>query len=117
MRLSASACLLLLPVSACASGLKYSIDDNAIANVSLEDRKDVLAAQGALNQARAEQQKADADLGQVQGQREMAVKEAKQATLEAEKSLDAQKLAEQSHDIKQMNSANRGKEVAAAAEK
>jgi hypothetical protein len=105
---------LALGLLACSSGLKYTVDDNAIANVAVSDRKAALDAQNEINQAKAESQKADSDLQRCEGERSMADKDYSSAKINADKAADGQKLAEQSHDINQMNRANREKEVAQA---
>src|SRR5215831_5740853 len=109
--------LTLLAVCGCATGLKYSVDENAVANVGPSERKDVLAAQTELQAAYGERQKAEADLNQTQTLLHAAEQDEKQAALEADRALDAQKQAEQSHDINHMNTANRNKEVAAAGQR
>src|SRR5262252_2275636 len=110
-------CLCLLAMCGCASGLKYAVDDNVVTNVAADERRDVAAAQSELAAAQADQQKAEVLLNQTQSKLRAAEADEKQAALEAEKSLEAQKAAEQSHDINQVNTANRNKEIAAAGQR
>ena len=107
----------LLCLTACSSGLRYSVDDDALANVSAQERKPVLEAQDDIKKARAEQQFAEADGKQIDASASAAEKEQQQAELDCETTAQAQRQAELSHDIRNMNRANRAKEAALAKRK
>src|SRR5215475_2578864 len=107
----------LLLCAACSTGLRYTLDDQLIAGLSAPDRASVATAQKELDGARSEQQKVNADLNQVNGLVQQCDKECSNAEAEATHAVENQKKAEQAGDMEQINTANKNKEVTAAAQR
>jgi hypothetical protein len=107
----------LLLCAACSTGLRYTIDDQLIAGVAPPDRSSVTDAQKEVEGARSEQQKASADLNQVNGLVQQCDKECSTAEADATHAVENQKKAETAGDMEQINSANKNKEVTAAAQR
>src|SRR5579884_166819 len=109
--------LALMLCLGCGAEMRYHVDDTAIQSASVGERQGVMEAEGELHQAQAEQQKAGQDLQQAQGMEIASKKEAEAAAKGAEDADAAQKTAEQTHDVNTMNTANRNKVVAEAAQR
>jgi hypothetical protein len=107
----------LLLCAACSTGIRYTIDDQLVAGLAEPDRAPVVDARKELDGAKSEQQKATADLNQVNGLVKQCDKECSTAESEATHAQENQKKAEQAGDMEQINTANKNKEVTAAAQR
>jgi hypothetical protein len=96
-------------------GLRYVVDDGAIARASVAERAGVLAAQDDVNEAQKEQSKAVGDVAEGESKRAAADAELKRASEANQQAAAAQKAADQANDINLLNHANRDKLVSDAA--
>jgi hypothetical protein len=103
-----------LALAGCTSGLQYTVDDQTIAGVSLQERAGVLDAQNEVNQAKLEQQKRQSELKQTTALASQSDSECANAEKASSDAVVAQKKAEQGGDMEAINTANRNKEVTEA---
>src|ERR1051326_8954662 len=104
-------------LSGCASGLRMTINDDVIASLSPQDKAGITDAQKELSDAQKEQQKLHADVTQTNGLVKQCDTECDNAEKAAGKAIEDQKKAEQAGDMQQVNTANKNKEVTAAAQR
>ncbi len=111
-------CILSLAAIGCGGGgAKYKVDDVALANIPLDDKKPIFAAEHEVSVAKAEQAKAQADARDVDGQIDIADKEEEQAKLETQKAKLAVDQAEKSHDMNRVSLAQKDLRTAETGER
>ena len=98
--------------SGCSSGLKYTVDDAALDNVSAGEKKGVFDAKTEIEVANSELRTAQSRLDALERDLDVAKNEKKQADLEVEKAATEEESAVASHDENRHNKAKQGKEVA-----
>src|SRR5690349_12753219 len=96
---------LILLCAACASGIRYTVDDAVIARLPPADRAPADAAQAELDAASNEQRQTGAALSQVTALALQCEKESADAAQAAERAVADQKKAEQAGDMEQINTA------------
>jgi outer membrane protein TolC len=104
--------LTLLAAGCGGGGAKYRVDDASLAQVSMQDKQPVFVAQTERDQAKAEQQKAQADLKQVSNDLDIAENDYKSNKLALDTAKLNQKNADLSGDVNRKNQASRDLHVA-----
>ena len=107
--------LFVLLLAGCASGPKYKIDDNVLAQVAIEEKQGILTAQHEQNVAKEEMRKAEADLVQCDRELDLANNEYKQTKMQIENAEIQQKA--NSYDLNKKSVADRELEIAKLAKK
>jgi hypothetical protein len=102
----------LMLAGACGGGSKYKIDDNVLAQVPLQDKQAMLAAQQERSIAQEELLKAKADAAQGDRERDIADNEHKAAKLGVDSAELAQKSAEATGDVNRKATAEHDLQVA-----
>ena len=92
--------------------LKFHYDEVYIAQFSMEEKTNVLNAQNEYQRARAEQMKAEADLGELKTKLSVAKNEQKQAALSEQSANQEKKAADSSGDMNRVNAAARNMRIA-----
>jgi len=91
--------LLFLLVAGCGGGgAKYHVDDNSLASASVQEKQGILAADQEKEVAKTEQQKAEADLKNVDNELSIAENDYKSTKLQLDTAKLNQKAAETSGD-------------------
>jgi hypothetical protein len=93
-------------------GAKYHVNDNSLATASVQEKQGVLAAESEREVSKTEQQKANADLKQVENDLDVANNEYKSAKLQLDTAKVNAKSAEMSGDVNRKNQAARDVRVA-----
>lgn len=96
----------------CSSTPKYTVDDKMLASQTVQDKQGILAAENDHNQARAEQQKAEADLKSLDTDVGVANNERKSAKLQLDTAKLNQKSADRSGDLNRKSAAARDYQIA-----
>jgi len=104
--------MLVLWLAACGSGPKYKIDDATLAQIPVQEKQTVIAAQTEQNQAREEYRTADAMVKQTDRDLDVAENDLKTSKLGHDTAKLNMKSAEQSGDVNRKNSAERDIHVA-----
>jgi hypothetical protein len=98
--------LLLFTLAAAAcGGAKYQVNDAVLSDLPLQDKQRMLAAQGEVNQAAEEKNKAQSEVAGVERDISVAQAEDSQARLEADKLEAELRLAERGQDLNRIRPA------------
>jgi chromosome segregation ATPase len=104
--------VLVFGLAGCSSGPKYTVDDKIIASMTVPEKEGILGAESERNQARAEQQKIEADLNSIETDVGIANNEHQGAKLQLDTAKLHQKSANGSGDINRKNAAAREYQIA-----
>jgi hypothetical protein len=103
----------LLVFAGCGvGGAKYHVKDDSLAAVSVQEKQGIFAAQSERDVAKAELQKANADLKQIENDEDIAANDYKTAKLGLNTTKLNQKSAEQAGDVNRKNAAARDSRIA-----
>ena len=94
-----------------------TVNDDVIAGMSAQDKAPVAAAQKELSDAQSEKQRTTSDLAKTNQLVVQCDTECDAAEKDATHAVENQKKAEQAGDMEQINSANKNKEITAAAQR
>jgi hypothetical protein len=109
---SRSVVVLTFGLFGCSGAPKYTVDDKMLAAMSVQDKQGILAAENDHNHARAEQQKAEADLKSLDTDLDVAKNDHKSAKLQLDTAKLNQKSATSSGDVNRKNATAREFQIA-----
>ncbi len=105
MRAALASCLLFAVTGAACGGPRYRVNDIVLSDLPLPDKERMLAAQGEMNQAAEEKNKAKADVAIDERDISVAEAERSQARLESGKLAAELHLAERGQDLNRIRPA------------